>query len=168
MNYYQQLYSSKNVHAEEMKTYFKSLDSVNIQKLNNFESNSCEGDITAIECDRVLTKFKKKKITRLRWLAYRILYTILAFVKGSLDNEKLSDSQGILTLLHKKRDPQLLQNYRPISLLNTVYNIVMHIYANRMHKVLHIIISEDQNGYAKKRFIGYNIGYNRRHHNYIT
>ena len=33
----------------------------------------------------------------------------------------------------------------------------MHILANRMHKVLHKIISEDQNGYAKKRFIGYNI-----------
>ena len=33
----------------------------------------------------------------------------------------------------------------------------MHILANRMHKVLHTIISEDQNGYVKKRFIGYNI-----------
>ena len=106
----------------------------------------------------------------------------MAFVKGSLDNEKLSDSQspGILTLLHKKRRSSTitkLQTYKnlisPISLLNTVYKIVMHILANRMHKVLHIIISEDQNGYDKKRFIGYNIryiniGYNRKHHNYIT
>ena len=33
----------------------------------------------------------------------------------------------------------------------------MHILANRMHKVLHTIISEDQYGYVKKRFIGYNI-----------
>ena len=33
----------------------------------------------------------------------------------------------------------------------------MHILANRMHKVLHKIISEDQNGDVKKRFIGYNI-----------
>ena len=55
----------------------------------------------------------------------------------ALDNEKLSDSQsqGILTLLHKKGDPQLLKNYRPISLLNTDYKILMHILANRMHKV---------------------------------
>ena len=60
-NYYQKLYSSKNVPAEEINTYFDSLDSVNIQKLNNFESNSCEGDITAIECDRVLSKFKENK-----------------------------------------------------------------------------------------------------------
>ena len=33
----------------------------------------------------------------------------------------------------------------------------MHILANRMHKVLHKIITEDQNGYVKKCFIGYNI-----------
>ena len=72
---------------------------------------------------------------------------------AAFDNEKLSDSQnqGILTLLHEKGDPQLLKNYRPISLLNTDYKILMHILANRMHTVLHKIISEDQNCYAKKR-----------------
>ena len=48
-NYYQKLYSSKNVPAEEINTYFESLDSVNIRKLNNFESNSCEGDIIGYE-----------------------------------------------------------------------------------------------------------------------
>ena len=77
----------------------------------------------------------------------------------ALGNEKLSDSQnqGILTLLHKKGDSQLLKKYRPISLLNTDYKILMHILANRMHKVLHQLISEDQNGYVKELFIGYNI-----------
>ena len=60
-------------------------------------------------------------------------------------------------MVHKKGDPQLLKNYRPISLLNTDYKILMHILANRMHKVLHTINSENQNGYVKKRFIGYNI-----------
>ena len=61
MSYYQQLYSSENVPADNIKTYFERLNSVNIRKLNNFESNSCEGDITAIECDRVLSKFKENK-----------------------------------------------------------------------------------------------------------
>ena len=57
MNYYQQLYSNKNVPAIEINSYFESLDSVNI---NNFESNSCEGDITAIECDKILSELKNK------------------------------------------------------------------------------------------------------------
>ena len=47
--------------ADDIKTYFESLNSVNIRKLNNFESNSCEGDITAIERDGVLSKFKENK-----------------------------------------------------------------------------------------------------------
>ena len=50
-NYYQKLYSIKTVPAEEINTYFESLELVNIRKLNSFESNSCEEDITAIECD---------------------------------------------------------------------------------------------------------------------
>ena len=84
---------------------------------------------------------------------------MISIFNESFDNEKLSDSknQGIMTLLHKKGDPQLIKNYRPISLLNTDSKILMHVLANRMHTVLHKIISGDQNGYVKKRFTGYNI-----------
>ena len=124
--------------AEEINTYFESLDSINIRKLNNFESNLCEGDITAIECDKVLSKFKENKSPGSDGLPiefYKQFWHLLkdhmtSVFNEALDNEKLSDSQsqGILTLLHKKGDPQLLKNYRPISLLNTDYNILMHIY----------------------------------------
>ena len=167
MNYYQQLYSSKNVPTVEINSYFESLDSVNIRKLKNFESNSCEGGITANECDRVLSKFKENKspgsdglpIEFYKQFWHLLKDHMISIFNEAFDNEKLSDSQnqGILTLLHKKGDPQLLKNYRPISLLNTDYKILMHVLANRMHTVLHKIISEDQNDYVKKRFIGYNI-----------
>ena len=167
VNYYQQLYSSKNVPTVVINSYFESLDSVNIRKLNNFESNSCEGGITANECDRVLSKFKENKspgsdglpIEFYKQFWHLLKDHMISIFNEAFDNEKLSDSQnqGILTLLHKKGDPQLLKNYRPISLLNTDYKILMHVLANRMHTVLHKIISEDQNGYVKKRFIGYNI-----------
>ena len=140
---------------------------VNIRKLNNFESNSCEGGITANECDRVLSKLKENKspgsdglpIEFYKQFWHLLNVHMISIFNEAFDNEKLSDSQnqGILTLLHKKGDPQLLKNYRPISLLNTDYKILMHVLANRMHTVLHKIISEDQNGYVKKRFIGYNI-----------
>ena len=167
VSYYQQLYSSKNVPTVEINSYFESLDSVNIRKLNNFESNSCEGGITANECDRVLSKFKENKspgsdglpIEFYKQFWHLLKDHMISIFNEAFDNEKLSNSQnqGILTLLHKKGDPQLLKNYRPISLLNTDYKILMHVLANRMHTVLHKIISEDQNGYVKKRFIGYNI-----------
>ena len=42
-------------------------------------------------------------------------------------------------------------------LLNTDYKIIAHIIASRLQKVLLEVISADQNGYIKGRFIGHNI-----------
>ncbi len=41
--------------------------------------------------------------------------------------------QGIITLIPKPdKDPNILDNFRPITLLNTDYKIVTLIYANRL------------------------------------
>jgi len=71
----------------------------------------------------------------------------------------MSDSQKIslLSLLFKKDDMLLLKNYRPLSLSNYDYKILAIILANRLHKVISLLISEDQTGYIKGRFIGTNI-----------
>ena len=62
------------------------------------------------------------------------------------EHGQLSDSQkqGIIRLLYKKEDPLLLKNWRPISLLNTDYKICTKVLANRLKKVLSVILSEDQ------------------------
>ena len=101
VNYYQQLYSSKNVPTVEINSYFESLDSVNIRKLNNFESNSCEGGITANECDRVLSKFKENKspcsdglpIEFYKQFWHLLKDHMISIFNEAFDNEKLSDSQ---------------------------------------------------------------------------
>ena len=51
----------------------------------------------------------------------------------------------------------LLKNYRPISLTNVDYRILGQVIANRLHSVLPSLISLDQAGYVKGRFIGNNI-----------
>lgn len=51
----------------------------------------------------------------------------------------------------------MLNNWRPISLLNTDYKILTQVLANRMKKVINKLISPDQTGYIKGRFIGQNI-----------
>ena len=67
--------------------------------------------------------------------------------------------RAILTLLPKpeKRFMILLQNWRPLSLLNMDYKILTKLLANRLQKVHPCIVSEDQVGYIKGRFIGENI-----------
>ena len=76
------------------------------------------------------------------------------------DNGSLSISQrrGIITLIPKpNKDTALLDNLRPISLLNTDYKILTKAIAKRLEKVLPKVINPDQTGYIKKRYIGENI-----------
>ena len=57
----------------------------------------------------------------------------------------------------KKTDALLLKYWRPITLLNIDYKIATKCSAKRLKKVLPEVISRDQTGYVKNRFIGENI-----------
>ena len=63
----------------------------------------------------------------------------------------------MLTLIYKKHDPLSLSNYRPITLLNTDTKLIADVLTQRFKKVLPLIISNDQNGYIKNRYICFNI-----------
>ena len=70
----------------------------------------------------------------------------------------ISQKQGIISLIPKKnKDPLSLKNWRPISLLNVDYKLATKCIAKRLEKVLPLLISPDQTGYVKGRFIGENI-----------
>ena len=69
--------------------------------------------------------------------------------------------QSIITLLPKpNKDTLLLENWRPISLLNVDYKIATKTIANRVKKVLHSIINTSQTGFIKGRYIGGNVRLN--------
>jgi hypothetical protein len=81
-------------------------------------------------------------------------------IQYSLANGDLSIEQkrGIITLIPKKDKNRLyLKNWRPITLLNVDYKVISKVLSNRLCKVLPFIIDEDQTGYIKGRFIGFNI-----------
>ena len=66
--------------------------------------------------------------------------------------------RGIITLLPKKDKPTyVLNNLRPVTLLNVDYKIATKVIANRLAKVLPDIISPNQTGYVKNRYIGENV-----------
>ncbi|CAI5929535.1 unnamed protein product [Closterium sp. NIES-65] len=58
---------------------------------------------------------------------------------------------AVTILLHKKGDKGKLENYRPITLLSAAYKIVAKVLANRIKKVLPMVISEHQYGFIPGR-----------------
>jgi len=68
----------------------------------------------------------------------------------------VSQRQGIISLIPKK-NPLLLKNWRPITLLNVDYKLATKCIARRLEKVFPHLIERDQTGYIKGRYIGENI-----------
>ena len=77
-----------------------------------------------------------------------------SYHKGELS---ISQKKSLITLLYKKDNPEKVDHWRPISLLNIDYKILAHALANRLHNVLPSIISQDQQCFIKNRCIGSNI-----------
>lgn len=70
-----------------------------------------------------------------------------AFQKGSLS---INQKRRIISLFPQiKKDKTLLENLRPISLLNIDYKILTKSIAKRLKRVLPKIINPDQTGYIK-------------------
>lgn len=58
-----------------------------------------------------------------------------------------------VVLLHKKGDQEVLQNWRPITLLNVDYKLFTQVLAGRMGKVLGEVVGGDQTCAVKGRRI---------------
>ena len=82
--------------------------------------------------------------------------TFLSSVSHSFDKGELciSQRQAIIKLIEKKdKDKRLLQNSRPISLLNVDAKIIWKALSKRLETVLPSLISDDQTAYDDGRFI---------------
>ena len=69
-----------------------------------------------------------------------------------------SAREGVLNLIPKSgKDPRLVGNLRPITLLNCDYKILERAIAQKIEPSLHTIIDSDQKGFLKGRRISVNI-----------
>ena len=162
--FYEKLYTKRSENTK-IDEYLESVMPENI--LTDEESNKCEGLITFSECELAIAEMKLNKSPGNDGITVEFYKTFWNHIKELLVNSfnetyeknELSESQkiGTISLLYKKGDPQNIENWRPISLLNNDYKILTRVLANRLQKVLPSIISQDQQGYIKSRYIGNNI-----------
>ena len=88
-------------------------------------------------------------------LAHFVVRSInFGYINGELS---VTQKEGVIICLPKDdKDRSLLKNYRPISLLNYVYNIASGAISNRIKSTLNKLILEDQTGFISGRYIGDN------------
>ena len=89
----------------------------------------------------------------MRHLFWEMLQEVLYTNKLSQSSQK-----GIISLLPKKgKDPRVIKNLRPLTLLNTDYKILAKILASRLNPVLPDIIGDQQTGFMAGRQISSNL-----------
>ena len=164
----QSLYQSSNINTTtfENSPFFNP---ENITTLNDVEKESCEGLLNEEECANALKDLSNNKTPGTDGLPaefYRFFWPDIrhdllasynyAFQHGTISISQI-DRRGIISLILKKsKDKTILENLRPISLLNVDYKILTKVISKRIEKVLPVLINPDLTGYVKGRHIGEN------------
>ncbi|KAL9983202.1 hypothetical protein ACROYT_G005340 [Oculina patagonica] len=161
-NFYHNLYKTSSTDTDSIKSF---LDNLNIPQLSEDQKQSCEGQITIDECKRILETFQNNKSPGNDGIPiefYKSCWNLICepfinCVNESFENEEMSNSQkqAVITLIEKQgKDRTLMENWRPISLVNVDAKIISKVIASRLKVVLPHIIHCNQTGYVKDRYIG--------------
>jgi hypothetical protein len=73
------------------------------------------------------------------------------FHSGQLDIERLN--YGVISLIPKVPDADVIQKFRPICLLNVSYKILTKFLAIRLGLIIHKVIADTQTAFIRDRFI---------------
>ena len=163
---YSNLYNAQTIDAQDSFEIFT--ENMEIPKLDDAERDALEGPLTYEECKKSLETFENENspgeegftVKFYRYSFELVGKDLLASQNGAYELGRLSVSQrrGIITLLPKDdSELLLLQNWRPITLLNVDYKIASKAIARRIESILSKLVHSDQTCFIKGRYIGGNV-----------
>ena len=139
-SYYKKLYDKKETQNSRINFFYDS-----IKKLDETEKQTCEGLITELECAKALKGMQNNKSPGSDGITvefYKIFWNTInqhyirsinySFEAGSLTELQ---KQSIITPKQNK-DITILDNWRPISLLNVDYKMAAKVIANRVKDII--------------------------------
>jgi Reverse transcriptase (RNA-dependent DNA polymerase) len=132
-------------------------------KLTREESEFFDRPITLQEYDKAILGLNEKsaggldgistKFLKIYWMYFRT--PLFRYANHCFNTGKLTQSfySAGIRLIPKKGDTKQIKNWRPISLLNSIFKIISKAIDNRLDKINEIIISRAQKGFTKNRYI---------------
>ena len=158
------MYSSNTASTHIIDDYLNNID---LPKLSGKQMKICDNPFSESEFKEAVQKLRPNKspgpdglipeFYQLFWSDLKIPYMNMineSFYRGVLPE---TARKSVVTLIFKKGDKRLLQNYRPICLSNYDYKILSFVLAKRLQTVIPFSISSDQTGYIKQRNMTTNI-----------
>ena len=149
--YYTNLYSKQTLNTELQDELLSNIT----RKLPNHNRYIMDSPLTDEELFQAIHLFKKNRSPGIDGLPiefYDTFWHLLSKVFNKLANNiftygLLPEAQqriSIIALIHKKDDKELLDNWRPISLLCVDYKIIAKVLSLRLKKALPHILGEEQ------------------------
>ena len=168
-SYYSKLFSSDESVDDSLSSLNSFLDNTEYPVLKTVDKEFCEKNIDISELSSALSNLNGNSVAGIDGLTVsffkmfwnRLNQPLFNCFEEALEKGELTVSQkrGIITLLHKGKDRKELNNWRPITLLNTDYKIFSKVIASRLQHVISDIISKSQKGFIKGRNINELIRY---------
>ena len=161
--FYEDLWKKRDTHNEDQEKLLKTIK----QRLTPTEKKQINAPMTVEEVEKAMSKLSSGKAPGIDGIPIdfyksfkKSLAPILhAALTEMVQSKRMNDDMrnAVVTILYKKRDRELMKNYRPISLLGTDYKILAKLLAERLKQVLPKLVHPDQQGFVKDGDIRGNI-----------
>uniref|UniRef100_A0A803SZS4 Reverse transcriptase domain-containing protein n=1 Tax=Anolis carolinensis TaxID=28377 RepID=A0A803SZS4_ANOCA len=163
--FYEKLYTKETINPEKIMEY---LGKQNLGKITDAQRLNLNKEITNEEILKAINSFESNKapgpdgftIAFYKIGQEEVIRFLCKLMNQALQEKIIPETwkEAIIIMIPKENSDGLdVQNYRPISLLNTDYKIFTKILANRMKEFLEEWIGEDQTGFLSARSIKDNV-----------
>ena len=164
-NFYADLYSSKDTSPLLNSKYADLLE--NLPQLSATDQDKLE---IPYSLEELQTAIKASKLNKapgpdgysnefFKYFLNELQHWIYRYIMEAIQNNSFSKIalDGVITCIPKQGKLRNdLKNWRPLTLLNSIYKFFSSMVANRLKSCLPSIINEDQTGFISGRFIGEN------------